>query len=88
MENGFLISLLPNCEHAYKLNIAKVETDENIQCNDQKDINSTDIGSLSNSEPSTTSPSDKENNTGNNIYWKLEISVILIKEWIHGLNGN
>jgi len=63
VKNGFLISLLPNCEHAYKLIINKVKTDDNIQCNDQKDVNSTGVGSLSNNEQITTSTNDKENNT-------------------------
>ena len=71
LKNSFLISLLPNCEHAYKLNIKKVKTNENIQCNDQKDMSSTGVGSLSNSEQITTSPSDKENNTGNDTYRKI-----------------
>ena len=68
VKNGFLISLLPNCEHAYKLIIKKVKTDDNIQCNDQKDVNSTGVGSLSNNEQITTFTNDKENNTGNDVY--------------------
>ena len=80
MKNGFLISLLPNCEHAYRLNVKKVKTEENFQCNDQKDINATGLGSLSNNEQTTTSPNDKENNAGNDVYVKIRD--------IGNLNGN
>ena len=73
VKNGFLISLLPNCEHAYKVNVKKVETEENNQFYDQKDINATGLGSICNNEQTTTSPNDKENNTGNDAYVKIRV---------------